>query len=283
MKYGTCCTLVLAFVLSCAGDPVTDGLKGSGTIEATEIRVSPLISGRITELLCVEGQSVARGDLLAVLSADELSAELSRADNSINAATQQTGQAWTALKDAEVSLKRVREQFASGLVSQQALDSAETKLHLAEWQWKNAQAVESQTRSGRRALGNRYQETRLYAPIDGVVLARNYEAGETIFPGNTLVTLADTRALYLRIFVPENKLGSVAIGQRAVVRVDSLPGQNHPGTVSQIATKAEFTPKNVQTEDSRTRLVFAVKIALPNNAGKLKPGMPADGWLLGGK
>ena len=119
----------------------------------------------------------------------------------------------------------------------------------------------------------------LSSPIDGLVTSRSAHEGEAAVAGATLLTVANLDEVTLRIYVPENKLGLVYLGQEAEVAVDSFPGRVFTGTVSHIAQQAEFTPKNVQTEEERVNMVFAVKVRLPNREHLLKPGMPADAVL----
>ena len=114
------------------------------------------------------------------------------------------------------------------------------------------------------------------APIDGVVLTRSTEPGEFASLGAPLLTLARLDLLTLTIYLPEDRYGTIMVGQLAKVSVDSFPGQSFPATVIHIADQAEFTPRNVQTAEGRRTTVFAVKLAVENPDGKLKPGMPAD-------
>jgi multidrug resistance efflux pump len=114
------------------------------------------------------------------------------------------------------------------------------------------------------------------ASIDGLVLDRLVEPGEIAAPGTPLVTLIDPADLTLTVYVAEDRYGQIALGQTYPVTVDSFPGQTFQGTVTYIANQAEFTPRNVQTTDSRKNTVFAIRLDLPPSDGKLKPGMPAD-------
>jgi HlyD family secretion protein len=116
----------------------------------------------------------------------------------------------------------------------------------------------------------------LTSPIDGVVLDRSIEAGETATPGSALVVLADLNTLTVTVYVPENRYGHVSLDQTYLVRVDSFPGETFKGRVSHIANQAEFTPRNVQTVDGRETTVFAITLDLEPSGGRLKPGMPAD-------
>ncbi len=116
----------------------------------------------------------------------------------------------------------------------------------------------------------------LVSPITGVVTHKLAHAGEVSTAGLPLLVVSDLSQLTLKVYVPETDIGHLAQGQRAEVRVDAYPGQVFVGTVSRIAREAEFTPSNVQTKADRAKLVFAVKILLPNADGRLKAGMPAD-------
>jgi membrane fusion protein YbhG len=140
-------------------------------------------------------------------------------------------------------------------------------------------AGEAQVAEARAALAlasKRAGEMRLDSPVDGVVLRKNLEAGETANPGVAILTLMDPRDMWLRAYVPETDVGRVKVGQAATITVDAYPGRAFAGRISEIASDAEFTPKNVQTKKERVNLVFRIKIAVDNPDGTLKPGMPAD-------
>lgn len=116
----------------------------------------------------------------------------------------------------------------------------------------------------------------IHTPIAGIVLYRHVEPGEIASAGAPLVTVIDPEHLQLTVYVPEDRYGRIELGQVLPVMVDSFPAATFEGTVTHIATKAEFTPRNVQTTDNRKTTVFAVRLDLPPSSGKLKPGMPAD-------
>ena len=116
----------------------------------------------------------------------------------------------------------------------------------------------------------------VYAPMDGVVLARNVEVGEFVQPGATTFSIADLDGLTITVYVPENQYGNISIGQEAIVTVDSFASETFTAEVIHLADQAEFTPRNVQTADGRSSTVFAIKLKVTNRDGKLKIGMPAD-------
>jgi multidrug resistance efflux pump len=117
---------------------------------------------------------------------------------------------------------------------------------------------------------------RVRSPVDGVVLERSIEPFEIASPGGNLITVANLDDLTLTVFVPEDRYGKIFLGQLCQITVDSYPGVFFSGAVSHIADQAEFTPRNIQTVDSRKSTVFAIRIKLAPSGGKLKPGMPAD-------
>ena len=140
-----------------------------------------------------------------------------------------------------------------------------------------AQVAQAQAAAG--LVRTQIEMMTLRSPIDGIVTSRSIRAGESALPGATLLTIANLDEVELTIYIPEDELGRVYLGQKVGVEVDSFPGRVFTGTVSYIAQQAEFTPKNVQTEKERVSMVFAVKVRLPNPEHLLKPGMPADAML----
>jgi HlyD family secretion protein len=142
-----------------------------------------------------------------------------------------------------------------------------------------AEAQVAQARAALRAVETQIAKMALTSPLGGVVTSRSAHEGEAALVGTTLLTVADLDEVKLTIYVPEDELDRVYLGQEVKVRVDSFPGRSFPGVVSSIAQQAEFTPKNVQTEKERVNMVFAVRVRLPNPGHLLKPGMPADATL----
>jgi len=130
------------------------------------------------------------------------------------------------------------------------------------------------------ALANtRLSYAELASPLQGVVLSKNVEPGDYVAAGTPVVTVGDLRNVWLRGYIEETDLGRVKVGQRAAVTTDTFPGKRYAGKVSFIAQQAEFTPKTVQTRKERVKLVYRVKIDVPNPDRELLPGMPADGSI----
>lgn len=116
----------------------------------------------------------------------------------------------------------------------------------------------------------------LACPVGGVVLSKNVEAGEFVAAGTPIVTVGDLKDVWVRAYIEGPDLGKVKLGQPAGVSTDSFPGKTYRGRVSFIASEAEFTPKTVQTEKERVKLVYRIKVDIENPDMELKPGMPAD-------
>jgi HlyD family secretion protein len=114
------------------------------------------------------------------------------------------------------------------------------------------------------------------APMDGTILTRNVEPGEFVQPGATTLTIGNLNELTITVYIPENRYGEISLGQTATLTVDSFPDATFNATVIQIADKAEFTPRNVQTVEGRSSTVFAIKLSVQDPDGMLKIGMPAD-------
>jgi len=116
----------------------------------------------------------------------------------------------------------------------------------------------------------------LTSPLSGVVVTRSVERGEVLQPGAVAMTIAQLEELTITVFVQEDRYGQIRLGQSAIVTVDSFPAETFTATVTKIADQAEFTPRNVQTEEGRRTTVFAIELELVDPTGRLKPGMPAD-------
>ena len=134
----------------------------------------------------------------------------------------------------------------------------------------------AQAQSALLMARSRLAETSVISPIQGTVLRKNLEIGETANPGVSILTLMNPREVWVRAYLSEEEIGRIKLGEAARVAVDAYPGRAFAGRISEIASEAEFTPKNVQTKKERVNLVFRIKVMLDNPDRVLKPGMPAD-------
>ena len=120
----------------------------------------------------------------------------------------------------------------------------------------------------------------LYAPINGIIGSLNFNKGEYAGPGAAVATIINTDDLYVNVYIPEKELPKIKLGQKAEIFIDAYPGKPYSGAVSYISSKAEFTPKNLQTKEERVNMVFAVKVKISGGKAQLKPGLPADITIL---
>jgi len=161
-------------------------------------------------------------------------------------------------------------------VNSSSVTAAQKILEQAQSAAAQAKIAINQAQANLDLVDAQIAKTIITAPVDGVVLTRAAEPGSVVNAGGVMLTLGRLDELTITVYVPEDRVGEVRLGQVADVTVDSFPGVTFKATVTYIADQAEFTPRNVQTVEGRKNTVFAVKLKLDNASGKLKPGMPAD-------
>jgi len=208
------------------------------------------------------------------------------------------------LKDAEINYRRFAELFRKGVVTEKERDTlklnydvaksrhaeSESMLKLAKGNLARIDAARDEiatadaqidvARASMNQASIQLAYTQLKSPLDGVVTSRNVEPGETVTVGRELITISDLKRVDLKIFVGETTIGKVKPGQKVEVSVDTFPGKVYHGTVSFVSPEGEFTPKIIQTQKERVKLVYLVKVSIPNPNRELKAGMPADARLI---
>jgi HlyD family secretion protein len=158
--------------------------------------------------------------------------------------------------------------------------AARNGLAQAETAVSQAEAGLAQAQAALKSVDIQIARATITSPIDGILLTRNLEVGETVSPGSTLMTIGQLDEVELVVYIPEDRYGEINLGEKVEIRVDSFPGETFNGTVAHISDQAEFTPRNVQTIEGRRATGYAVKLLVPNPNLKLKPGMPADVTFL---
>jgi HlyD family secretion protein len=294
-------------------------IEASGTIEGTEADLGFQTGGRVADVTVREGDHVRAGAILARLDNAELEARKAAAVAQSQAArallaelergalpeeSRQSQSAATAaqrkMEESAAALQRTRRLFEGGAVSREQLDQAETAYTVARSQYQQAreqltlvqkgprqERVAAQRAAVRQAEASvaqvqaNLEHAIIRAPFAGVVTVRHREPGESVSPGAPVLTVLNTNDRWVRIYVREDQVGRVALGQRASIGSDSHPDTTFNGRVTFIASEAEFTPRNVQTAEERVKLVYAVKVAIVGDPVlRLKPGVPADVVLL---
>ena len=191
------------------------------------------------------------------------------------AAADRVAAAGAAYAASDDQFKRVARAYPAGITKAE-YERARAARDGASAELASARSLAAQAEATKAQLDARRREVEVRAPITGVVLSRNVEPGEVLGAGTPVVTLADLSVLELNVFIPEAKVGFVGVGDPVEIAVDSYPGDIFRGKVKAIGSKAEFTPRNVESKEDRVTLVFKVTVTVPNGDGKLKPGMPAD-------
>jgi multidrug resistance efflux pump len=194
-------------------------------------------------------------------------------------------EAASAILQARADLSVAQERYYSALDFLRNLQTGDqsTGVSAAQGVVDQAQAtVEQAQKAVQQAQANidlldaQLAKLAIYASMDGAILTRNVEPGEFVQPGAVAFTLADLSDITITVYVPEDRYGQIALGQQAQVSVDSFPGETFHAEVIHIADQAEFTPRNIQTVEGRSSTVYAIKLKVADNNGKLKIGMPAD-------
>jgi membrane fusion protein YbhG len=268
-------------------DSNDDFTGGSGLIETDETIVSAEYSGRILERFFDEGSRIAVGDTLAIIDPSNLELELAslRAGKDViaaqmEAARLQTDKASLAFDFATNEQKRLSELLESGTATQQQFDRVELELDdariarkSAAVQVKTMQAQLAQTEANIARLERRLKDCYPLASAAGTVTEKYVAPGELITAGKPLVRVSRLDTVWVKVYLTTGDFSEVKLGDKASVSTESGGGE-FEGTVVWTSQEAEFTPKNVQTEQSRADLVYAAKVSIPNPDGTLKVGMP---------
>lgn len=269
-----------------------NGFDATGTFEATEVIVSAEVNGRIMQYDVDEGSLLKAGEQVGYIDTTQLylqKMQLTANARSVRSRAQDVSKQIASTREeiakAQFEKRRNEKLLASNASTQKQIDDFDSQIAVLEK--KLAAQISSLQNSNTSiteessaleiqvaAIEDMIRKSVISSPIDGTVLANYAQAGELAAPGKALFKVADTGNMYLRAYITSSQLAEVKIGQK--VKVFSDYGDDirkeYTGTVKWIADKAEFTPKTIQTKDERADLVYAVKIAVPND-GSIKIGM----------
>jgi HlyD family secretion protein len=252
--------------------------SGNGRVEAKLVDVSAKEPLRVKDILVNEGDLVQRGQVLAHLDTVTIEAELAGDKSAALAAREQLAAAKSAIvkRTSEVKLARIevdrsRKMLAERASSQREFDVRTTALAASEASLEQDQArlqsaqQDIETAEAKVAkTQSRIADATLTAPVQGRVLYRLAEPGEVLGPGGKALTLVNLEDVYMEIFLPSAEAAAIKIGADARITVDHAPGRSVAGKVSFVSPEAQFTPKQVETKSEREKLMFRVKIQLPN-------------------
>ncbi|HXV14331.1 MAG TPA: HlyD family efflux transporter periplasmic adaptor subunit, partial [Candidatus Krumholzibacteria bacterium] len=270
----------------------------SGTIEARDARVGSLVGGRVLDVLVEEGDSVQAGQVLVRLDGDLLVAQVREQEARVAQAQaaldrvvsgprrEQIERARIEWDRAEKERKRQESLLAQALTSDEAYDAAAAAAQSAFQVYeelragsrsedeRQARAAWDEARSHLVYLQRQLAETEVRSPSAGVVQTIDLRPGDMVAANQGIVAILAPDELWVRVFVPETRLGRVRVGQSVDVTIDTFPERAFPARVASVSARAEYTPRNVQTVEQREDQVFAVKLDI-EPAPELKAGMTA--------
>ena len=311
--------LALVAIVACRSAP-SNGIHGTGSLELTEVDVSPLVLARVTRVYRQEGERIRVGDTLMTLTQSALPSDIEAQRAAVATAEAQLrdliagpraaeiDQAEAAVRAAEAEalrtaddLERITPLAGKGTVSKQQGDAARAAAHSASSRRDEAReqlrlvregsrpqaiaAARAQVAAAKASLSGIVQTARdltLRASVSGTVLSRHVEPGEVLAPGISGMTIGDETRPYVRIYVDQVAFPQIHIGDTASVVLDAMPDHPFKGTVVAVADRAEFTPRVALTRDERADLMYGVKVQLEDPTTTLKAGLPVTVTILPG-
>ena len=309
---------IAILISGCGNGNNKNSIEATGTIETVDVVLSSKTSGEIKELKIIEGERVKQGDTIMIIDTEALylqlkqqesGTEMSRAQfdllrngsrkEDILLAESSLNQAQVNFDQAKSDLERLRKLYQTQTITKKQFDDAVSHYDLMNDQLSSAKENNTKIKNYARPeelkqaaaklqqsiatadlIKKNINDSYIISPLNGIVVKKYFEAGETVAPMSSLVKISDLTNVELYIYVTELELGKIKLDQKAEVSVDAFKNKKFEGKVTYISPEAEFTPKNIQTKDERTKLVFAVKIELPNPYFELKSGMPADARIF---
>jgi HlyD family secretion protein len=304
---------LLATLAACNRDPKDPSLlMASGHVEATDVRLSTKVAGRLQDFGLQEGDTVKAGQEIAQIDTTDVDLVISQVQaerqqataelqlrqagsrkEDVGAAAARVSQAEADLGGAQKDLDRMQGLLDRGSGTPKARDDARTRRDVAAARLKEARETLTRLKNGNRPeeietararvamsdariaqIEQQRRDATVTSPTGGIVTEKIAEPGELLQAGSPLCVITDLADAWLTVYIGEPDLGRIRIGQEAEVVTDD--GQTRKGRITFVASKAEFTPRNVQTRDERVKLVYKVKVGLDNGDGLFKPGMPAE-------
>jgi len=314
MKIYIAMLLISIFAIGCSDNSQKGTIEESGTIESTDVLLSSQVAGTLQNKYFDEGDEVFAGDTLLVIDPYRYQLQVIQANSQLKAADaklklmlkgarkEDIYSSRQAVNNAEINFKKLdkdrqRSQnlLSTNSITQKQFDDVNAYWELAKNQLKIAKQKLKKIKSVFRPEEIQQAEANLEnaeamknlaeknlsdcfitSPQDGMIVEFYPEKGESIMPNASLVKVSNLSQMEIVIYVSETDLPNVKLNQNATIKIDAFTDKNYEGKVIFISPVAEFTPKNIQTKDERTKLVFAVKIRVDNPEFELKSGMPAD-------
>ena len=288
--WGTFCIaaiLLQLLILGCGNNSKSSTY--TGVLEGKSVQVPALTGGKVVKLLVDTGEEVKEGAVLAVVDTTELVLQRTQLGATLEELAIQKEIAETNLKRSKADLEYVQQRegrmkmlYENQAMPKQNLDDLRNEMQRAQSAYEAARqqvrSLESRKKQVEAQAGmveKKISDAVITAPIEGLVSTLYYEVGEAVPPMQPVLELIHVSELEVKIYIPEKELPNVKHGQEVKIRVDGVKGEL-PGRVSWVSPKAEFTPKTILTPETRTSLVYAVKVTIPNPKRVLKHGMPVE-------
>jgi HlyD family secretion protein len=289
--------LVIVAGLECSSTNSKDFL-GSAVVEAQTYQVATTAQGTIMALYKDEGSQVTAGELVAILDTipfvlklNEITSALAELGNTITSKKVEISSQESDVKGVDREFKRISTLVQQGSAPSQQKDNLETQFESSKLRVKANRSVLSGLQAkintlNAQSAGLLDQLSRCYvhSPAAGVILTKYKNLGEVALPGNPVFELGKYDTMQIDFYVTQPMLPSFALGQSVRIRIDNeAPGQKEkqsfiPAKVTWISSDAEFSPKNIQTRESRNELVFKIRALAPNSNNMLKRGLPVEVW-----
>jgi len=285
-KYFFICILTVLFILTgCSGDDSDH--QYTGILEGTSVQAPALTPGLIINRPVNTGEYINKGQLLAIIDSTDL---IYQREQLIAARDELTIQ----LETAQINVSRANKDYAyfktthdridnlykSESVTKQKLDDVTNNLQKSQTALSNARQSIGSIAAGQKrneaqikSINKKINDTRIISPASGIATTIYYEAGEAIPQYSPIMEIIDIKNIEVKIYISETLLSTIKYKQEVIVVVDGLD-ESMKGQIIWVSPKAEFTPKTILTPNTRTSLVYAIKISIPNKDGVLKHGMP---------
>lgn len=280
--------LVAVFLCFCQSNDENQFIY-NGQVESQIIRLYAQVTGNLDSLFVEEGQAVRKDQLLAKINSDKLLVQLKQQqaqskelDANFSSLLAQLKQVQSQLNFLTETYEKTKQMVTDGAATEQRRDELATQVDVLKAQMdglltnkKVIEAKREQLAAVMELIRISVKDTKILSPLDGTVLNKFIEENELITPGRVIFELADLSKMEVTIYIPLTELNRIQIGQDVGVLIDGYEGILQ-GRVKWVASESEFTPKTILTKETRTTLVYAVKIDVPNPEGLLKIGMPVE-------
>jgi HlyD family secretion protein len=257
---------------------ITQVVSATGKIQPeVEVKIAPEVSGEVIQLRFRDGATVKKGDLLLSIKPDAYQAQVEQQEANLLASKAVALQAEAQLQKAQDDLKRNEEVFAKKLISDAEIAAARTTVEVAEANLENAKAQIRRTEGSLNQARDQLTKTTIYAPMDGKISSLSTEVGERVagtgsYGGAEVMRVADLANMEVRVYINENDIVNVKVGDKARVAIDAFPDRKFEGVVKEIGSAARITGQNTQDEVTN----FLVKIRILDKDLPLRPGMSAN-------